>query len=382
MKKFKDIQVTRSGSLGRPSRFIVLSSTLAVMISLVGLRAGASTNDYTAAKLAAHTVFAMSSHDNPNNASSRHHGGGYQGQTTTTLAPAPTTTTTGALLNPVSAPTTPSTLAPSLSPTTTVLSPVPTTTTPAPTTTTTAAPAPAPTTTTTTAPSTLSPLGIPSSSEPSGMAPPSNSLAGYTQSYVTDFAGSSLPSGWYAYNGNPGGDPGAQWSGSHVVVGNGLLSLNTWQDPAFNNSWVAGGLCQCGVQRTYGAYFVRSRLTGAGPTGVALLWPAASVWPPEIDFNESYGGTTSTSATVHYGASNQQIHSSLKIDMTQWHTWGVIWTPTSVTYTVDGKVWGSVTTTSAIPNQAMTLDLQQQTWCGSGWACPSAPQSMQVDWVA
>ena len=27
--------------------------------------------------------------------------------------------------------------------------------------------------------------------------------------------------------------------------------------------------------------------------------------------------------------------------MTQWHTWGVIWTPTSITYTVDGSVWGS-----------------------------------------
>jgi beta-glucanase (GH16 family) len=215
------------------------------------------------------------------------------------------------------------------------------------------------------------------------MAPPTaGALAGYSQSYVTDFAGSSLPAGWNVYTGTPGGDPGGQFGAAHVVVSGGLLSLNTWQDPAYGNSWVTGGLCQCGRAQTYGAYFVRARLTGAGPTGVMLLWPSASVWPPEIDFSETGGSVTSTSATVHYGASNSQIQRNLTINMTAWHTWGVIWTPTVVTYTVDGNVWGSVTTTSAIPNQGMTLDLQQQTWCSSGWACPSAPQSMQVDWVS
>jgi outer membrane protein OmpA-like peptidoglycan-associated protein len=70
--------------------------------------------------------------------------------------------------------------------------------------------------------------------------------------------------------------------------------------------------------------------------------------------------------------------------MAQWHTWGVIWSPTTITYTLDGVVWGSVSQTSAIPNQPMTLDLQQQTWCGSSpaWACPSANESTIVDWVA
>jgi len=215
------------------------------------------------------------------------------------------------------------------------------------------------------------------------MAPPSaNALTGFTQSYVNDFSGSSLPAGWDVYTGSPGSDPGAQWGSAHVVVSNGLLSLNAWQDPGYNNSWVTGGLCQCGLARTYGAYFVRSRLTGTGPTGVMLLWPTAPVWPPEIDFNETNGQTSGTSATVHFGSTNKQDQRKLSIDMTQWHTWGVIWTPASITYTVDGKVWGTVTNTSEIPNQPMTLDLQQQTWCGSGWACPSSPQSMSVDWVA
>jgi hypothetical protein len=169
------------------------------------------------------------------------------------------------------------------------------------------------------------------------------------------------------------------------VVGSGILSLNTFHDPAYGNEWVTGGVCDCGVAPTYGAFFVRSRITGAGPTNVELLWPQSNIWPPEIDFNETYGSSTGTSATVHWGASNTQHHSGLNtVDMTKWHTWGVIWTPTSITYTIDGNVWDAVSSSSAqIPNVPMHLALQQQTWCGASpaWACPTAPQAMQVDWV-
>jgi len=230
------------------------------------------------------------------------------------------------------------------------------------------------------------PVGVTNASEPSGYAPPSGlALPGYSQSYVTDFSGSALPSGWVSYSGKPMSDPGAQFGVAHVVVGGGLLQLNTWRDPQYNNIWVTGGLSQSAVTNTYGAYFVRSRLTGAGPTGVELLWPADNSWPPEIDFSETAGDASNLTATVHFGpASVNHIDQRAlgNVDMTKWHTWGVIWTPTSITYTVDGNAWGSVAVGAEIPNVPMTLDLQQQTWCDSGWACPSAPQSMQVDWVA
>jgi beta-glucanase (GH16 family) len=208
-------------------------------------------------------------------------------------------------------------------------------------------------------------------------------LANYSQTYVTDFSGSSLPSGWSVFTGQPGGDPGAQWGAAHVGVAGGLLSLNTYQDPSYGNEWVTGGVCQCGQAQTDGAYFVRSRVTGAGPTNVELLWPSDGSWPPEIDFNETGGQTQGTSATVHWGASNSQDQRTTNsVDMTLWHTWGVIWTATTITYTLDGAVWGTITNSSEIPTIAMTLDLTQQTWCSSGFACPTAPQSMQIDWVA
>ncbi len=39
--------------------------------------------------------------------------------------------------------------------------------------------------------------------------------------------------------------------------------------------------------------------------------------------------------------------------------------PTSLTYTVNGKVWGSESNPADIPSTPMHLDLQQQTWCGA-----------------
>jgi Glycosyl hydrolases family 16 len=233
------------------------------------------------------------------------------------------------------------------------------------------------------APNPQFPVGTPDTSEPSGEAPPSpDALAGYQRTYVDDFLGSSLDAGWNIFTGIPGGDPGAHFGGSHVVVGGGLLRLNTFRNRAWHNRWVTGGLCQCGLARTYGAYFVRLRITAAGPNEAALLWPLTNVWPPEIDFAETGGVVKGMSASVHSGSNNHIDQRKLRINMTQWHTWGVIWTASTITFTVDGQVWGTVTTPSEIPRIPMTLDLEQRTKCALGEQCPTHPVSMQVDWVA
>ena len=226
------------------------------------------------------------------------------------------------------------------------------------------------------------PVGAPSESSPSHYAPPGpNALSGYRLSYVSNFSGSSVPAGWDVFTGVPTGNGGGQWALSHVVVSNGVLQLNTFQDPQYGNEWVAGGLCQCGHPQTYGAFFVRSRMTGPGATQVEMLWPMSG-WPPEVDFSETFGGVSSTMATDHEGPDNIMIHRSLQINMTQWHTWGVIWTPTSLTYVVDAHVWGRVVGASHVPSQPMTLHIQQQTWCAASRACPTSPESTLVDWVA
>jgi hypothetical protein len=227
------------------------------------------------------------------------------------------------------------------------------------------------------------PIGVADANEPSGFSPPaSNSLAGYSQDYVSDFAGTTVPEGWDVFFGVPGGDPGGQFGKRHVVVANGVLRLNAWRDQQYKDHWVTGGLCQCGLKRTYGAYFVRSRVTGAGPNEVELLWPFNNKWPPEIDFNESAGSVTSSSSTIHWSPINHIEQRHLSINMEQWHTWGLVWTPSAVTYIVDGQVWGRITNPNEITKTPMTLDLEQIALCSLHRECPTRPVSMLVDWVS
>jgi hypothetical protein len=227
------------------------------------------------------------------------------------------------------------------------------------------------------------PAGVVDTSEPSGLAPlDATALPGYVESYVNDFTGSALPAGWRTFAGVPGGDPTGQFDPAHVVVGGGTLQLNAWKDPHYHNKWTTGGLCLCGKPQTYGAFFVRSRQTGGGPNEVELLWPQDNSWPPEIDFNETGGQTRLTSGTIHWTVVNHQIQYHVATDLSQWHTWGVVWTPNSVVFTLDGRLWATDVVAASIPHLPMTLDVEQRTVCDPLTQCPSRPTSLLVDWVA
>ena len=144
-------------------------------------------------------------------------------------------------------------------------------------------------------------------------------------------------------------------------------------------------MCQCKKALLYGAFFVRSRVTGPGPDEAELLWPIAPTWPPEVDLNESAYATNATSWTVHYGSGNAFVQGTHSFNLERWHTFGVIWTPRSLTFTMDGRLWGRITNYNEIPHQPMTLDIDQQTRCNvpASWAaCPKHPATLQVDWVA
>lgn len=229
------------------------------------------------------------------------------------------------------------------------------------------------------APSGCRSAGASAHAEPSN-ALPMRSLRGYVLAYCNDFLGSQLPAGWSKFDGVPGGDPGGMFLPSHVRVAGGLLRLNTSRDALAGHKWATGGTCQCSIARTYRAYFVRSRVTSGGDDNVEMLWPAGAAWPPEIDFNETSNSLTRTGWYVHYTAQNHQVAKTLRINLTRWHTWGVIWTARTLTFTVDGKVWGVVKNSAVVPHRAMTLDIQQQTLCGIA-TCPTKPLSMVVDWV-
>jgi len=142
--------------------------------------------------------------------------------------------------------------------------------------------------------------------------------------------------------------------------------------------------------QAYGMFLVRMKADyepGLEISNIALLWPARRVWPPEIDFFEDRGGTRATYlATVHPGPSgtnSNQIHRRVYSNATQWHTYGVQWTPTSITFTIDGHPAGAVVSNSGLPawpNIPMNLALQSQ---NLGPVQPTHTiETLTVDWVA
>jgi hypothetical protein len=218
--------------------------------------------------------------------------------------------------------------------------------------------------------------------EPSHRAPTGpNALPGYSRVFVTDFRTWLKSSQWFLFRGVPGGDPAGLFEPSHVTIGSGVLKISTYQDPNYGNAWVSGGVGLYSVHPTYGAFFVRSRETAIGPDDVELLWPKDGQWPPEIDFDEMGPNPDSTTWTVHFDTPSDQVEGSKQINVLKWHTWGVVWTPTEITFIVDGYAYGTVTEPWEIPNLSMELDMQMESWCGISPDCPTVPSSMLIDWV-
>lgn len=238
-------------------------------------------------------------------------------------------------------------------------------------------------------------IAFPSKADPSGAPVPTGDLPGWHLTYSTDFSGTSLPSGWDAYSGQPGGDPYGYWDPANVSVSSGELHLRTTanDDPQKPDTYSTGGVAFYGKAQSYGMYLVRMKgdyEPGVQISNIALLWPQDNKsWPPEIDFYEDEGAKRGGfTASLHPGPNGDDccvIRHSTGNSGTQWHTYGVTWTPTSITYTIDGRKWATVQRSDVSspgkwPDSPMTLDLQSQ---NLGRAQPSHPiETMTVAWVA
>jgi beta-glucanase (GH16 family) len=220
---------------------------------------------------------------------------------------------------------------------------------------------------------------------------PVGNIPGWRQVFTDDFNGRTLDlSKWRLYWGQPGGDPGGWFDPRHVTVSDGMLTISAYRDRRDGGRWATGGLSSSpALVQTYGKYLVRFRLDpGIGVGHAALLMPANNSWPPEVDFSEDNGsGRTGTLVTLHYGKHDTHWSAYLaNVNLTQWHTLGVEWTPGKLQYTIDGRIWNTMTG-SAVPALPMVLDLQTQTWpCSGTWGrCPNASTPrvvrMYVDWV-
>lgn len=247
------------------------------------------------------------------------------------------------------------------------------------------APCPGATTTTTTAPT--------STTVYTTNCAASDNLAawGGCPKFDDEFSGSSVntgANGWWIYD-YPN-DPSHPRVASNVSVSNGSAQLaGTW-NPSTGVIQGAGLMSKFGEK--YGQFEVRARLPkGAGFSGVSLLWPGAGHWPDdgEIDLYEiPKDPRTQALQIVHNGANNSQQGQWAYLDATQWHVYGVQWTPTRVSFLVDGRVKWTETNPKYIPASApmnITLQMDPGIPCGGWYECPNAStppsQAMSVDWV-
>lgn len=109
-----------------------------------------------------------------------------------------------------------------------------------------------------------------------------------------------------------------------------------------------------GFRFTYGYVQVVARI----PSGTGLwpaLWLAAASlkWPPEIDILEHWGPPHERTGTYFHplGAPEVERHPATANLSVGWHTFSVNWTPTSVTWFIDGHAVFSVD--QHIPHQPM-----------------------------
>jgi hypothetical protein len=237
-------------------------------------------------------------------------------------------------------------------------------------------------------------------STPSGESP-SSSLAGFSLKYLEQFDGSSLPSGWDEYS---GGDSGPQSTDAEAT-----FEPNMCQVSSGELHLMAQGTSTCGMHyangaQEYGAWFIRMK-ADAEPSSSAvfddimLLWPDATSWPPEIDIYEDNGNRAHTSEAMYNTVSacggspsadclnpysqGTALSGGISNNDDEWHTYGVEWTPSGVTWYIDGKVVysapASATPSGAVqPATTMDLDLQVQ---NQGSGVSGEVETMAVDWL-
>ena len=140
-----------------------------------------------------------------------------------------------------------------------------------------------------------------------------------------------------------------------------------------------------GSDQLYGRYAVRFRADPIDGYKTAwLLWPQSNVWPRdgEIDFPEG-----ELDGTIHafmhrmnatHGGDQDAFPTSKGFNA--WHTAVIEWTPSSVTFILDGTVIGR--STSRIPSTPMHWVLQTETSLSSVYPAPSIQGHVQIDWVA
>ncbi len=137
----------------------------------------------------------------------------------------------------------------------------------------------------------------------------------------------------------------------------------------------------------YGLVEVNAKLpAGQGLWPAIWLLPSDLGWPPEIDIMEMLGDNpTMIYASTHSGSSNISSTQPVYVGdtSTAFHTYGVDWEPTTITWYFDGTAIATAATPSDM-NQPMYLLINLAVgggWPGNPDSTTVFPATMSIDWV-
>lgn len=142
---------------------------------------------------------------------------------------------------------------------------------------------------------------------------------------------------------------------------------------------------------------IRTRLKmtpSAGTKSAVMWWPAGGGWPWEVDFAETFGGTSTQDywgsrhnvaerwhADInHDGAAREQLTSNVAIDATAYHVYDLNITPTRMWIEIDGVKAFETTDARYIPTGAGFFSVGKAL-TGSRQSATRTDDAVSVDWL-
>jgi hypothetical protein len=253
---------------------------------------------------------------------------------------------------------------------------------------------------------TLSGTGI----QPSGQLTPPPQAAGYNLAFADDFSTLNISPNML---GNYTWYQGLWWQQtvappSQFTVSNSILTLN-WQNGLGDASLVTTAKDASHYQAWRYGYFEARMAWGNTTMGA---WPAFWLIPVEditggdvvngvrdsgeIDIMEGQGGSypNTVYGTVHEWKNNSDVYNNNSsnaynapsgVDLSRYHTYGVLWTPGTISWYFDNQLIHSANTTAIFDQQTFYIVLGSQegvNWGGgnlTGVTANTIP--LNVDWV-
>jgi hypothetical protein len=178
-------------------------------------------------------------------------------------------------------------------------------------------------------------------------------------------------------------------------ISNGVLTITAQPtDPAmaayFGNvgamPYTSGLLTSYGTfAQTYGYWEIRAQVpSGDGLWPAFWLLPANNSWPPEVDIMEVFGNDPSTVYNSYHSLDGSAFMRPAYLGdlSTGFHTYGLAWTPSTMTWYVDGSQTVQIATPADM-NTPMYMLINLAV--GGNWGWPDAttqfPANFRIDYV-